>query len=173
MKKTAITLAAVALGVMLAAPAAAQYEKPLGLSARLGLFFPTNGDARDEEGRSWFAGGLEYKIRDLNYGSSNQMSASLTISADYYGKGDFSNIPLQLNWVARSQQVYYGAGAGVGFTHIKGGRNQDSNDVDFTFNLVVGYDFVRSSTPFFIEGRYWGSNESQLNGFGVYAGVRF
>ena len=173
MKKTAtITLAAL-LAVGTVSQVNAQYQKPIGLSVRLGVFYPTNGDARDIEGQGWFGGGLEYKIKDLKFDSSNpRYSAMLTASLDYYGKGSFSQVPLLLNYVAHIDQFYWTGGAGIGFGRVPttGGSTSDS---EFAYQLGIGYDFVKSQLPFFVEVKYFGSTESQLNGFGIYGGIRF
>lgn len=173
MKKiVAIAFATVlALGTVTAAHA--QYQKPLGMSFRFGLFYPSNGDARDIEGQGWFALGLEYKGGDLKFDTRNpKNSAMWTASVDYYGKGSFSQVPVLLNYVAHSDQFYYTAGAGIGFGRVltaTGGKT----DTEFAFQAGIGYDFVKSQMPLFVELKYFGSSESKLSGFGIYGGVRF
>src|SRR5688572_32982808 len=102
-KILSMTLITVAI-LATVATAPAQTTKPMGLSARIGGFFPSNGDARDEN-NTWLAAGLEYKIKDMNLGTSDTgMMSSLTISVDWYGSGDFRNVPVLLNWVGRHNE---------------------------------------------------------------------
>jgi hypothetical protein len=171
MKKTVLALAVAAL----AAPAFAQYEKPLGVSVRAGLFFPSNASARDREGQSWFTVGADYKIKDLNLGGTSPgYSGALHLSVDYYGKGSYNNVPLMLQFIGRTDGgFYYGVGAGIGFTRVPNPGGGSSNDEDFVYGFTAGYDFVRGGTPLFVEAKYFGSNESQLNGFAIVGGIRF
>ena len=173
MKKIATISIAALLAIGVVSQANAQYQKPIGLSVRLGVFYPSNGDARDIEGQGWFGGGLEYKIKDLKFDTSNpKNSAMLTASLDYYGKGSFSQVPLLLNIVAHSDSFYWSAGAGLGFGRVPTAGSSTS-DTEFAYQMGIGYDFVKSQMPFFLELKYFGSTESKLNGFGVYGGIRF
>lgn len=174
MKKNLTLALATLLAVGFAGQASAQYGKPIGASFRVGLFYPTNGEARDVEGRGWFGGGLDYKIADLNFSAGEtKYSASWGASVDYYGKGSFTNVPLLVNYYGRVDQFYYVGGAGIGFTRVPNNNGGSSTATDFTFRMGLGYDFVKVGTPFFLELDYFGCNESKLNGFGVYAGIRF
>lgn len=174
MKKTATLAIASILAIGVASQASAQYVKPLGLSVRLGLFYPSNGDARDVEGQGWFSGGLEYKLGDLHFDSQNpNMSSSWSVSLDYYGKGSYSNAPLLVNYIARNGAFYFGGGAGIGFGRVAIPNAASNADTEFAFQLSAGYDFVKMQTPLFVELRYFGSSESKLSGFGIYGGVRF
>lgn len=165
-------LATIALGASLifagAASVQAQESKPIGLSIRAGLFFPQNGDARDAEGSSWFAGGVELKVKDVNWkGMGEGYNGHLSVSLDTIGKGDVKNVPLLLNYTARANEWYYTAGLGVSFSAF------DGNDrTRLAYQLGVGYDFTQGKTPFFLEAKYWGSSKSEFTGFGVYAGIR-
>jgi hypothetical protein len=174
MNTTARTVIAVAAAA-LAAPAFAQYQKPLGISVRAGLFFPSNAGARDQEGQTWFTVGADYKIKDLNLGANAPgYGGALHLSVDYYGKGGFNNVPVMLNYIGRVEGgFYYGLGAGIGFTRVPKLGGGHANDEDFVYGFTAGYDFVRSATPLFVEAKYFGSNESQLNGFAIVGGVRF
>ena len=58
MNKRMLTAALGTVVAMAAVPALAQETKPLGLSARVGLFFPSDGDARDEVPTDNIAEGL-------------------------------------------------------------------------------------------------------------------
>lgn len=149
----------------LAASASAQYNKPMGLSFRAGLFM-SQGAAKAAEGQNWFTLGFEKKMKDGKMDGGN--ATMWTLSADYYGKGSFSNIPVLYNYVNRGEDFYWSAGAGVGFTHLPGG-----SQTEFAFQLSIGKDFVKSNQPLFIEARYWGCGESSLAGFSVVGGIRF
>ncbi len=150
------------------------YGKPMGLSVRVGVWYPSNGDARTVEGQGWFAGGLEYKGGDLKYSSSDpRYSAIWTVSLDYYGKGSYSNVPLLINYVGRTDQIYYTVGAGAGFGRVPKDAGGSTSDTEFAFQAGVGYDFTKSQMPLFVELKYFGSSESKLGGFGIYAGARF
>jgi hypothetical protein len=153
------------------ANAGAQETKPINLSLRAGFFFPSNAEARDE-GKTWLALGAEFKLKDLHFGEYQPgYSAALTLSIDHYGKGDFYNTPVMLNYVGRVNQFYYTGGAGFGWTEVPGVPDAKTNSL-FSYSLGIGYDFQHGSLPVFIEAKYWGSTETKLNGLGVYIGVR-
>jgi hypothetical protein len=148
--------------------ASAETVKPIGASVRGGLFFPSSSSAKDV-GNNWFGFGVDYKVKDLNFGNSEPgFSSSLSVSVDWYGKNDFTNVPVLLNFVGRKDAFYYSAGAGLGFAKIPG-----ESKTELAYQFSVGYDFVQGQTPAFLEARYLGSGRSDLNGFGIYAGIRF
>lgn len=164
-------LAAVALAV--AVPAMAQEVKPLGLSVRAGLFLPQSGAGKDQ-GKQWFGFGASYKIKDMEFGTYDRGYASqLDVSLDYYSKGDLSSMPVLANYVMRQNQIFYSVGAGVSFAKVYDNRPNTKNRMLFAYQLGVGYDFVQSQTPFFVEAKYFGTTKSELNGFGLYVGARF
>jgi hypothetical protein len=170
-RRIMLAAAGLAAACALSTSAVAQMTKPMGLSLRAGLFFPTADAARDEN-RTWLAFGAEYKLQDVNFGMSEAGTSShLSLSADYMGSGDFRSIQVLLNWVGRNNEFYYTAGAGWTFgRHEVSGGTEERNA--FAYSLGLGYDFSKGQTPFFVEGRFWGSSESDFNGFGVYIGVR-
>lgn len=170
--KTIALAGIIAIGIGLTSHAEAQYSKPLGLSVRAGLFLTGDGDARDREGRNWFAIGVEYKLRDLKFGKAGDNS-SYSISLDYYGKGNYGNMPILFNYIGRNQAFYYSAGVGLGFARVPDAGGSSDTTTEFAYQLSFGYDFNKMSTPFFAELRFYGSNETQLNGFGLLGGVRF
>jgi hypothetical protein len=166
MNRFGIALAAATIAF--AGAAQAQETKPIGLSIRAGLFFPSNGDARDAEGSSWFAGGLELKVKDVNWsGMGEGYTGHLSVSLDTIGKGDIRNIPLLLNYVGRRNEWFYSAGLGADFSSFNG-----DDRTRIGYQVGAGYDFQQGKTPFFVEAKYWGTSKSQFNGFGVYAGIR-
>jgi hypothetical protein len=155
-----------------AVSAYAQETKPIGLSIRAGLFFPSNGDARDAEGSSWFAGGLEYKIRDFTVaGLGEGYLGSISLSVDTLGKGDVKNVPVLLNYVGRKNELFYSVGLGANFSSFDDGSGGDSR-TRLGYQFGVGYDFQHGKTPLFLEAKYWGCSKSQFNGFAIYAGIR-
>jgi hypothetical protein len=163
----ALFIAATCLGAL----ASAQETKPVGLSLRAGAFFPSDSAARSEAD-AWFAFGVEFKLKDLHFGVEQAgYSSSLSLSVDGMGKGDYKLTPLLANYVGRVNQFYYTGGVGVAFTEIPVGLGS-SSDTLFAYSLAVGYDFQQAHLPVFIEGRYFGSTETKLNGFVAYIGVR-
>ena len=167
-----IMLAAAGLAAAAASTSAlAQETKPIGLSVRAGMFFPSSEASRDE-GATWLAAGVEFRLQDLNFGMAQPgMSNYLSLSADYMGAGDFRSVPVLVNFVQRNNEFYWTAGAGWTFgRHMSGGSLEDRNT--FAFALGLGWDFSKGSTPFFIEGRYYGGSEGDFTGFGAFVGVR-
>jgi hypothetical protein len=158
---------AFALGVVVA-PAAAQTSKPVGLSIRAGVVFPTDSSVRNAIGKTLFGAGVEFKVSDANtgMGAPNQ-NGHISVSADYYGKNNASNIPVLVNYVGMSNEFFYSVGAGVAFT-----RGGGSNNTNFAYQFGVGYNFQHSQTPVFLEAKYWGNSKSAANAIGVYLGVR-
>lgn len=158
----------------LVAVAVAQETKPANVSLRAGVFFPSKGETRDI-GKSFFAGGIEFKFRDIATGSTDPAyTGALSLSLDYYGRNRFSAVPVLLNYVGRSNQFFYSVGAGVSFIHADFRTGRDFNRTRFGYQLGLGYDFkTTGANPFFVEAKYFGSSETAANGFGLYLGVRF
>jgi len=163
------------LGVLACSAGAsfAQETKPVGLSLRAGLVWPTTKAARDE-GKTWFGVGLDYKIGNLGFGSENmKFSAAYGVSFDVFSKGDFSAIPITLNYIGRSDQLYYSVGAGVSFVKFPVSSVETRRETKFAYQFSVGYDFNRTGNPIFVEVRYFGNAESRLAAFGGFVGIRF
>lgn len=169
MKKVLVAaVGAFALGVVVA-PAAAQTSKPVGLSIRAGVVFPTNSDTRKAVGNTLFGAGAEFKVADANMGmGAPGQQGHISLSADYYGKSNANVIPVLLNFVGTSNEFFYSAGAGVAFTKVSGGDNKSN----FGYQFGVGYNFQQGQTPIFLEAKYWGNSRSEANAIGVYLGVR-
>ncbi|HAY13772.1 MAG TPA: hypothetical protein PLB31_06540 [Fimbriimonadaceae bacterium] len=165
-------VAALAVGVL--APAMAQYSKPSGLSVKGGLFFPISNEAKNAAGSDWFGFGVDYELGNLfNVKSDGEVESTFHLSLDYYGDGDFSQVPVMLNYRGRQKNVYWVIGGGLGFVRTpKVGGGTTTNE-EFAYNFALGYNFNQGATPYFIEARFLGSNEERLNGFGLYAGLRF
>jgi hypothetical protein len=95
-KVLAIAVGGVALGV-LALPAAAQTSKPVGLSIRAGVVFPTNGN---NDNTVLLGAGLEFNLTNVTPSSMGlNNSGHVSLSADYYGKNNAFVIPVMLNYV--------------------------------------------------------------------------
>lgn len=172
MKRSFVVLAGL---IALSVSAPAQTSKPIGLSVRAGLIWPTSGYGRDQ-GRTWFGIGGEFKIKDMTFGVTDRSSSGmLAISADYYGKGGASSFPVLLNYVGMNNEFFYSVGAGFAFNRdeeMVAGVLRGRNKTDFAYSLGVGYNFQHGQNPLFVEGKYFGSGNSNLNAFGVYIGVR-
>jgi hypothetical protein len=153
----------------------AQTTKPMGLSVRAGIALPMSGYGRDI-GRTWFGVGGEYKLKDANFGMTDRSSSGmLSISADYYGKGQASAVPVMLNYVAMQNEFFYSVGAGIAFTHdeeLVAGIMQSRSATNFAYQFGLGYNFQSGSNPLFVEGKFFGNGNSRLNALGLFVGVR-
>jgi hypothetical protein len=160
---------AVAISIGVGAAAMAQTNGPTGFSARLGIFFPTNSDSRDVAS-TWLGFGADYKIATQSVSSVTPGNpAYLSISGDWYGSHDVSSVPLALNYNVRSDQLVWSVGLGPEFRHLGG-----DNAVGISGQVGVAYDLANNTTtPVFIQGKYFLSSKSELSGFGLYVGVRF
>lgn len=137
-----------------------------GVSVRLGMFFPFNSTTK-QAGDAWLAYGAQYRIVTLD--STPTSRTSLAISADYFGREGYSEAPVLLNYLSGANHAYFSLGAGVGFVQEPG-----VSGTDFAYQVGVGYDFpTTSNASFFVEAHFWGSDRSEMNGAGVYAGVHF
>lgn len=173
-KVFALTLSAALLGVAAVASAQTTDQQPLGLSARIGAFFPTDSTTQSES-KTWLAAGLQYKLTNLSVGAAGtNYRSSLELSFDYTSRGDYQSLPLLLNYVGHvGDGVFYTGGLGVSFTRVPevGGVTSKAR---FAYTLGLGYDFpTTGSLPVFVEGRFFGNERSELNGFAAYVGVRF
>jgi len=166
----AVLVGSFALGTM----ARAQDVQPVGLTVRAGAFFPTESETRDATEDVWFTAGLEYKLGNLGEPDyDNNYRAEYSVSGDYYGSGDFTAIPVLVNYVGHVDTFRYSLGIGVTFADTP----DDDNETVFGYRFAVGYEFATGSTPFFIEGGYMGASGSgigsKLNGFFAGVGFRF
>lgn len=172
--KNITTLMAAALLVAGAAVSSAQETKPLGISVRAGVFMPAQRVARNE-GRNWFGAGVEYKISDLSFASDmSNYNGQLSVSLDYFNKGQFRRVPLLLNYTGRVNEFYYVAGLGADFAKyrtVTGGPTTSKTELGY--QLGFGYEFSKGPTPAFVEAKWLGSGRKELGGWGVFVGVRF
>jgi len=170
MKKILTTMVGAALIAGAAVPACAQdvMTKPVGLSIRAGIFFPTDRGVRDVSD-AWIGGGVDYKLP----GGMNGMGGNsyLTVSLDYASKGDFRVVPVLVNYVVRNNSLYLFGGVGASFSRRPVSDGFDDK-IRFGYQGGVGWDIQRGEHPIFLEGKFMGTDVSQLNGFGVYLGFR-
>lgn len=166
------TLVAVAALGSVAATAGAQTNGPLGLSARIGVFLPTN--TSDIGNSTWFNFGVDYKLNHFNVSAPTEGTQSyLGISADYYFSGSNSNVPVALTYNIRQSQLVYSAGIGADFYNV-----DDVNKTGTSLGGQVGvaYEFGnagRADKPLFVQAKYFITRRSELSGFGLYLGYRF
>jgi hypothetical protein len=143
----------------------AQTNGPAGLTARLGFFFPATRLASS----SWFAFGADYKLQKENVSAPTEGTlAYLGLSADYYSSGGASALPVALTYNVRSGQLVWHAGLGLDFVRL------GANTSGLAGQIGATYEFGENTmTPFLVQAKYFLSSKSRLNGFGIYAGMRF
>lgn len=161
------SLAALAALTGVAATAGAQTNGPTGVSARVGVFFPTDSG----EFGSAFAAGLDYKLSRFSLRSpSDGLQSYLGLSADYYGDGSNNNIPVALTYNVRSGNIVYHAGVGIDF------YAGDDTGTSLGGQVGIAYEFGNAgeaNKPIFLQAKYFLTNKSQFSGFGLYVGYRF
>ncbi len=165
------TLAPLAALAALASAASAQTNGPTGFSARLGLFVATN----DSSFSTGFAGGVDYKISSFGVRAPGEgLQSYLGVSADYYGDGGTSNIPVALTYNVRSGALVYSAGIGVDFYNID--KLNNGTGTSLGGQVGIAYEFGnagRVDKPLFVAAKYFITRKSDLGGFGLYVGYRF
>lgn len=155
-------------------------KNPYGVSLRAGALFPTKKETRDKTGETLFVGGIDWRFYNINFGYCDPcQSAHLSLSADIYTKSSkHRNIPVLINLVGQSGQFFYSAGVGVGFGRIINRTLSTNNNcvfeskTNFAYRLGVGWEFCGGKNPWFVEGAYYGSGKTELNGAAVLVGVR-
>lgn len=154
--------------------AQAQDARPVGVLARIGNFFPSTNQARNE-GKNWYLFGLQVDLGKLPNGGAGG-SSRYAISVDSYQKGDLSATPVLLNVVRSEDNVVLSAGVGGAFSRearlTESGIEKKSR-VEFAYQLSLGYDLARYKVPGLIELRYLGNGYSTLNGFALCFGFKF
>ncbi len=160
------------------ASASAQSGQPSGISARIGLFLPSN-KAAEDEGTTWLSFGLDYRFNQSNAPAMvmrNGTGTFYSLSVDYYDKGGYRNIPIAVNYNVRAQQLIFTAGAGGCIETAA-----DHETIGLGFQIAVTYEFTGSAQtigqmnqkPFFLQAKYFLASDSALDGLGVYVGMRF
>lgn len=164
------TLAAIAALTGVAATSSAQTNGPTGVSARVGVFFPTD----DLAFSTAFSAGVDYKFKSFSLKSPGEgLQSYLGASLDYYGSDGSSNVPLALTYNVRSGSLVYSAGIGVDFYDVD--RSGDTG-TSLGGQIGIAYEFSnvgRIDNPIFVSAKYFLTDRSELSGFGLYVGVRF
>ncbi len=165
MKLKAISILLIATSAVLATAQVAP-TNPIGVGARIGAFFPTDSTTQNA-GNTWLDLGIDFQVKKLT------PSASLSVSLDYAYRQDFRSVPLLLNYVLKKGSIYLLAGAGGNFSRFENGDGSIDSKTSFSYDAGIGYDLTSGGgTPIFVEGRYFGSSQSALNGFGAFIGIR-
>ena len=166
MKKQIAVFTIVTLGAI----AAAQDSSTL-ITLRVGFDYPVSGSTRNAV-KEFYGIGLQRKVSTA--GRSDSYNTDLEISIDYYGRGDFRHVPILLNYVGYSTRgtTFWSVGGGFGFIKrpIVGGTESIGR---LAYQAGVGINLTSGATASFLELKYFGSELSQLNVFGLYYGVRF
>jgi hypothetical protein len=141
--------------------------EPVGVSIRGGVFLPTSSDLNGR-GNEFVAFGVEYKLFNIE-SPDPKIKTSVSFSLDYFARDDVSSIPFMANYVIRQQDIFGSVGVGFGLNRANG------NDYsDFEYQVGVGYSFEHlGALPLFLEAKFWGSDRSEFDGVGLYAGLRF
>ena len=169
MKLSTIGAATAALALCAVAGAQARPYQPIGASVRVGLFLPTNSSTNDDIGTAFVAFGADYRLVGFKLPRVFGLESYLKGSVDYYRRDDTGNIPVLLNYVGASGQYYFQLGAGVGFETVK-----DDSKTGFAYTAGVGYNVPSTSRlPIFLQANFFGADRSRVNGFGLFAGIRF
>lgn len=162
--KKAITMmvcAALVAGAVTTA-SAQEAEKPTGISIRAGVYIPTERGIKDFND-TWFAAGVDYQFSQKPW----------FVSVDYTAKDDFRIIPFTLNYKVEAASGLYGfLGAGFALSRrdVAGGGNEDKTR--FAYQAGIGWEFQHSKNPLFLEGRFVGNDNSDLNSFAAFVGIR-
>jgi len=154
----------------LAVSSFAQESNPAGIAVRAGLFFPSSSSSKDL-GTTWFGGGATMRLKQADYNVGTPGSSELGISADYYGKSNASAIPVLLNFTSHNNDTYYVVGAGMSFNRIPSSSGGTDSTARFSYTFGFGYNFMQGRSPLFMEFRYWGNQNTELNGIAAYVGI--
>lgn len=154
--------------MLCAASFASAQEKSLennAFSIKVGAFIPT--DSATGNDSAWFAFGVDYRLHHQLTVDKQHMFVS--VSLDFAAHDNVRTVPLLAN-VTRyfDTNFYLTAGVGASFTRLPG-----DDKTRFAFQIGAGYDFANWEYPVFVEARFLGTDDSKLNGFGLFAGIRF
>lgn len=168
MKKIILAIMGATMGVSAFAATGAQ-----DLNLRVGLFQPSKGSVRDSTSDNWLSLGLDYKLRDLDFGGDSMVKYRLGLSIDWIERNDFRAIPVLATATgSNGQGIYWLAGAGFAFNRYPATGGSE-NETRFAYTIGLGYEFKGSQLPLSLELRYQGNNRSELQGWALYAGFRF
>lgn len=132
-------------------------QKPI--TVKIGAFFPTDGNARDAVGKTWFGAGADYAFRKTDAAAP----ILPLVYVDYAGK---SGNGLSLSTV--------GAGIGAYFLNASGGGTSDNNTV-LGGKVNVGVELNQGpflEAAYQVTGKYKNSS-SNANGLSFMVGDRF
>lgn len=139
------------------------------LSFRFGVVKPTDSGVPTSQFTSF---GLQHKVRAIS--SNENWNNFGELSVDFYGKGDYRSIPFLYNYVAYSTKsdFFLSLGAGVSFITRPDATGTESVG-RFAYQVGLGYNLTKGENSSFVEAKFMGNGASELNGFGVFFGVRF
>ena len=168
MKLSTLGAVTAALAISAVAGAQARTNSEVGAAVRIGLFLPTDTKTNDVAGTGFLSFGVDYRF-DVKTPRVLGLQGNIVLSLDYYRRDDYGNIPLTLNYVGRTGRYFFNLGAGVGFESLP-----VRDYTGFAYTAGIGYDIPSTSTlPIFVQAKFLGSDRSQLDGVGLYVGVRF
>ena len=168
MKLSTLGAVTAALAISAVAGAQARTNSQVGVSLRLGAVFPTDTSTNDDAGTGFLSFGADYRL-DPRTPRLFGLESNLAVSVDYFRRDDYGNIPVTLNYVARSGRYFFNIGAGVGFENLP-----DKSVTGFAYQAGIGYELPTSSSlPVFFQVKFLGADRSKVNAVGAYVGVRF
>ncbi len=168
MKLSTLGAVTTALAISAVAGAQARTDSQVGVGVRIGVLFPTDTTTNDQVGTGLITFGADYRL-DLKTPRLLGLESNLALSLDYFRRDDYGNIPVTLNYVARTGRYFFTLGAGVGFESLP-----DKDVAGFAYSASIGYDIPSSSTlPIFVQAKFLGADRSKVDGVGLYVGVRF
>ena len=156
--------------VMLGAMAMAQ-ESSTPVTLRIGFDYPVIAGTRNTE-KEFYGIGLQRKVSSIT--QSSTYNTDLELSIDYYGRGDFRNIPILLNYVGTSTKgnSFWSVGGGFGFVKRPSGAGTESIG-RLAYQVGVGVNLTSGPAASFLEIKFVGREASEVNAAGSYYGVRF
>lgn len=153
--------------------ALAEETKPIGLSARVGVFTPNDSTLRDS-GTAWFAAGVDFTLSDLTLKEkpARLTGLDLALGIDYTFKNDVRQLPVLIEGIGHFGKVHVLAGVGTAFTrYMSNGSSVDKSK--FAYAIGAGIDvFSNVGAPVFVEARFQGNAETSLNGYSFFVGTR-
>lgn len=180
----------VAATVAVTASMAFAESKDLGIGLRLGFFTPSKSETRDITSDTWFSGGVDYRLMNLQ-SSNSPFAYSLGLSFDWLQRdlsgfdGEVRALPILLTLTGESKDgFFFTTGLGVAFNRISvlvtdplvrgvpATTIETRNQTRLAYTLGLGYQF-KGTTPVNLQVRYQGNGENDLNGLGFYVGFKF
>lgn len=179
----------VAASVAVTASMAFAESKNFGIGLRLGFFTPSKSETRNLTSDTWFTGGVDYRLMNLQ-SSSAPFAYSLGLSFDWLQRdlsvlnGEVRALPFLLTVTGEGKDgFFFTTGLGVAFNRISvlvPGEGpgvppttvETRNQTRLAYTLGLGYQ-LKGSTPVILQVRYQGNGEDDLNGLGFYVGFKF